>query len=119
MQNQGHEPDVITYTALISGFGKSRRIDEAIFPFREMRCKQLMPNNITYSTPIGGVCRWAELDGVTYNIMVEGLLKSNEILTVIQLNEIAEDRFLADSKIASMISDLIAVCGKDHECYEM
>ena len=54
MVEKGCSPNVYSYTILINGYCKNKRIDEAMHLFHEMSNKGLTPNVVTYSTLIGG-----------------------------------------------------------------
>ena len=52
MQQQGLEPNVITYIAVSSACGKCRMPERALRLFDEMQQQRLEPNVITYTAVI-------------------------------------------------------------------
>ncbi|MQL91564.1 hypothetical protein Taro_024173 [Colocasia esculenta] len=57
MKTRGHRPDVVSYTALIGGFGRAGQLDSAQQLFDEMTMAGVPPNSLTYSALIRGVLR--------------------------------------------------------------
>nr|DAD32818.1 TPA_asm: hypothetical protein HUJ06_011669 [Nelumbo nucifera] len=53
---KGLEVDVFSYNALINGYCRSRRMDEAVNLFEEMHHKGLKPSPANYTTLTHGLC---------------------------------------------------------------
>ena len=54
MVEKGCSPDVFSYTILINGYCKIKKIDEAMHLFHEMSNKGMIPNVVTYNNLIIG-----------------------------------------------------------------
>ena len=54
MVEKGMAPDVFTYISLIQGLFDAGLMDEALGLMQEMRGKGIVPNSMTYTTPING-----------------------------------------------------------------
>ena len=54
MVEKGMAPDVFTYISLIQGFSDAGLMDEALGLMQETRGKGIVPNSMTYTTPING-----------------------------------------------------------------
>lgn len=50
MASWGLAHDVYSFSMLINGYCKCKRMDEAMRLFEEMRCKGLSPTIVTYTT---------------------------------------------------------------------
>ena len=94
MMGRGHEPNVITYGALINGYCKIRRIDEATRLciidglskqglvneaqnlFSEMIRKRISPDVVTYNSLIYDLCnfsRWKEAASIFTDMLNHGI----------------------------------------------
>jgi pentatricopeptide repeat protein len=54
MKKVQHDPNIVTYTALINFYVKCDQLDKAMDIFREITDKKLYPNQFTYSTLLNG-----------------------------------------------------------------
>ncbi|KAF6160852.1 hypothetical protein GIB67_036053 [Kingdonia uniflora] len=108
----GCEPNVISYTILINGYCKAKRLDEAIQIFENMRSKGLTPDVITYNSMIDGLYKLdngSTPNELTYNTIFRRLLKHNKLNKAMQLrNEMVERDFSLDANNISIIVGLLA-----------
>lgn len=70
MEEKGCKPNVVTYTAMIDGFGKAGKVDKCLELFREMGSKGCAPNFVTYTVLINHCCASGCLDEA-YALLVE------------------------------------------------
>ncbi|KAF6142220.1 hypothetical protein GIB67_022021 [Kingdonia uniflora] len=56
MEEKGCPPNVVTYTAMIDGFGKAGNVDMCLQLFRQMSAKGCAPNFVTYRVLINHCC---------------------------------------------------------------
>ncbi|KAH9565226.1 hypothetical protein CY35_04G067300 [Sphagnum magellanicum] len=63
MQLANIKPDVVTYTALINAYSKSRRVEEAQGVFQEMVASGLRPTRMTYNTLLDAYAKAKEVQG--------------------------------------------------------
>ncbi|MBA0681335.1 hypothetical protein Goari_023149 [Gossypium aridum] len=62
MEEKGCYPNVVTYTAMIDGFGKAGKINKSLELLEQMGSKGVAPNFITYSVMINHCCIVGLLD---------------------------------------------------------
>ncbi|XP_022866657.1 pentatricopeptide repeat-containing protein At1g64100-like [Olea europaea var. sylvestris] len=93
MKNEGLQPDVFCYTALIRDFYKLGQIDEIKSLFQERLSCNVQPNKITYAVVIDGYSSWIirnkllsemigkgmDPDSVTYNTLTNGFCKEGKV----------------------------------------
>ena len=61
--NASCQPDLITYSTLIKGFCRDRRIEEALKLFKEMEENTgIVPDEVLYNSLLDGCCKANHLD---------------------------------------------------------
>jgi pentatricopeptide repeat protein len=102
MENSGIRKDVVTYNALLGGYGKQYKYDVVRKVFEEMKARHVSPNLLTYSTLIdvyskGGLYREAmdvfrefkkaglKADVVLYSALIDALCKNGLVESAVSL----------------------------------
>ncbi|KAL3617110.1 hypothetical protein CASFOL_039504 [Castilleja foliolosa] len=62
MREKGTIPEVVLYTAVVEGFCKVRKFDDAIRIFVKMQSNGVVPNAYSYQVLIRGLCNGNRLD---------------------------------------------------------
>lgn len=95
-------PDVVTYTALIDGFCKEIRVDDAVCIYDTMVKEGRMPNAVAYNLIVHGLCNAESVD--VARIVVEKIMKECLPLDVTTYNT------LLNGYCRNRSSDAFALC---------
>ncbi|KAF5177903.1 Pentatricopeptide repeat-containing protein [Thalictrum thalictroides] len=113
----GLKPDIVTYNVFIDGYCLQGQIDCARRFFYSIVAKGHEPNVISYSIMFEEmVQKGITLDDLTFNIIVQAFLKSNDIHKALQyLNTMDERAILRHAKTVSIIMHMLADDYPNHE----
>jgi len=129
MQSRGIQPDVTTFTTLISIFGKNGDMQRSIKSFEEMQSRGIQPDVTTFNTLIdifgksGDIQRSIELyeemqsrgiqpDVTTFTTLIEAFGRGNKIEQSLKLFEEVRERLTPENVTLSTILD---ACGHNGE----
>jgi pentatricopeptide repeat protein len=106
IRNSGIEPDTETYRSMISGYSRVGMSENAMTLFQEMANKNLQPDLPAYNALLEGLTltgkineaeqlfdKMPEKDVVTFNIMINGYLKANNIQNAHNLYNEMQSKF--------------------------
>ncbi|KAI3756627.1 hypothetical protein L1987_56449 [Smallanthus sonchifolius] len=96
------EPDVVSWTNMISAYSNTGRLQESQFLFERMKLAGLEPNEFTWNALIAGYARIGDYEGactsfskmsktglipdvVTWNAMISGFVQSQQIVEAVGL----------------------------------
>ncbi|KAK1429412.1 hypothetical protein QVD17_11621 [Tagetes erecta] len=96
------EPDVVSWTNMISAYSNVGRIQESQFLFERMKLAGLEPNEFTWNALIAGYARIGDCDGaftlfsrmsrtglipdvITWNAMISGFVQSQQTAEAVEL----------------------------------
>ncbi|KAL0456646.1 UNVERIFIED_CONTAM: putative pentatricopeptide repeat-containing protein, mitochondrial [Sesamum latifolium] len=104
MESRGIMPNLVTYNVLLDGLCKTHQIAEAFSFVRMMEDKGLIEDakSLLVEMEKSGCAP----NNVTYNVMIQGLLKRNELYNAMPLmEEMCRMGFLADAATVSLLLD--------------
>ncbi|KAL0413972.1 UNVERIFIED_CONTAM: Pentatricopeptide repeat-containing protein, mitochondrial [Sesamum radiatum] len=114
MEARGITPNLLSYNILLDGLCKTHQIAEAFSFLQMMEGKGLVEDAkvLLIEMEKSGCAP----DSVTYNVMIQGLLKRNELCNAMPLMEEMYKRgFLADAATVSLLLDQLQGKGKDKD----
>ncbi|KFK33107.1 hypothetical protein AALP_AA6G332000 [Arabis alpina] len=116
MEEEGFEPDLVTYNTLVSSYCRRGRLKEAFYLYKIMYRRRVVPDLVTYTSLIKGLCKDGRVreahqtfhrmidrgimpDGISYNTLIyayckEGMMEQSKRLLYEMLgNSVVPDRF--------------------------
>ncbi|GMI98169.1 hypothetical protein like AT5G40400 [Hibiscus trionum] len=126
---RGVVPDLVSYTALMSGLCKERRVREAHQLFHRMVHRGLDPDIVSYNTLISGYCKEGRMqeskylmhemigngispDSFTCRVLVEGYAKQGRLVSALNLVvELRRFRVSVSSDIYDFL--MVSLCHED------
>ncbi|KAJ0230922.1 Pentatricopeptide repeat-containing protein [Hirschfeldia incana] len=78
-EEEGFEPDLVTYNTLVSGYCKRGRLKEAFYLYKIMYRRRVVPDLVTYTSLIKGLCREGRVREAhqTFHRMVDRGIKAD------------------------------------------